>query len=226
MPDMILEMKLLSDTTFGRGDGIAGEVDAEVQHDDNGFPFLSGRTLKGLLVQECADILASIPEEKKQRWEKAAAYLFGQPGSTMDKSGHLIVGDARLPNDLRSLVQMEMHSENSEKKLTRQDVLESLTALRWQTAINPETGVPEAHTLRSMRVVLRGMTFRADVFFDDSPVDAREKDDAEKLLTACVAALRRVGTGRTRGRGLVTTRLLDAKGNLWSVDAFFSEVEK
>jgi CRISPR/Cas system CMR subunit Cmr4 (Cas7 group RAMP superfamily) len=51
-----LKIKLLSDTTFGRGDGVAGLIDQEVEHDANGFPYLRGRTLKGLLSEECDNI--------------------------------------------------------------------------------------------------------------------------------------------------------------------------
>jgi hypothetical protein len=60
MTRYILKIKLESEAAFGRGDGVAGLVDAEVQHDDYGFPFLHGRTIKGLLVQECADIRTSL----------------------------------------------------------------------------------------------------------------------------------------------------------------------
>ena len=48
METYYLKMLLLSDTTFGRGDGVAGLIDQEVEHDPNGFPYLRGRTLKGL----------------------------------------------------------------------------------------------------------------------------------------------------------------------------------
>jgi len=219
MPDMILELRLVSDATLGRGDGIAGEVDAEVQHDQYGFPYLGGRTLKGLLVQECADILAAISDQERQRWQDAAAYLFGRAGSTTADSGHLIVGDAMLPEGLRQWVRQDIE----DRKLGRQDVLESLTAIRWQTAIDSETGVPKAHSLRSMRVVLRETLFRADIFFDESPVDDMLQSDARKLLAACAASLRRIGTGRNRGRGLVKTKLLDGGGKELPVDAFFQE---
>ena len=218
MPDMILKLRLVSDATLGRGDGIAGEVDAEVQHDRYGFPYLAGRTLKGLLVQECADILAALPDGR-QRWQAAAAYLFGQAGSTTADSGHIIIGDAMLPEGLRQWIRQDVEHH----RLSRQDVLESLTALRWQTAIDSETGVPKAHSLRSMRVVLRKTLFRADIFFDDSLVDEKVLSDAHKLLAACAASLRRIGTGRNRGRGLVKTSLLDGDEKELPVAAIFQE---
>ncbi|MBK8024610.1 MAG: hypothetical protein IPK19_25090 [Chloroflexi bacterium] len=40
-PDLSLEVRLISDTTFGRGDGIAGVVDQEVEHDaSTGLPIV------------------------------------------------------------------------------------------------------------------------------------------------------------------------------------------
>jgi hypothetical protein len=55
-----LRFELLSDTTFGRGDGVAGWVDQEVEHDADGLPFLHGRTLKGLLREEGVNILFAL----------------------------------------------------------------------------------------------------------------------------------------------------------------------
>jgi len=45
-PDEIV-VELLSDTTFGRGEPTAGEVDMEVEHDDLGLPFLGARRCTG-----------------------------------------------------------------------------------------------------------------------------------------------------------------------------------
>ena len=52
-----LRFSLESDATFGRGDGIPGLIDQDVALDREGFPYLHGRTLKGLLNEVCADIL-------------------------------------------------------------------------------------------------------------------------------------------------------------------------
>lgn len=60
-----LQFDLRSAATFGRGDGVAGLVDEEVEHDGDGLPFLRGRTLKGLLAEECANILYAL--ELQQR---------------------------------------------------------------------------------------------------------------------------------------------------------------
>src|SRR5690349_10479575 len=103
MSSYTLKIKLLSDTTFGRGDGVAGLVDQEVEHDRYGFPYLRGRTLKGLLSEECDNLVAVIPDESQRgHWQKVADKLFGKPGSTLDTQAIMYVGDACLPSDLRT----------------------------------------------------------------------------------------------------------------------------
>lgn len=213
-----LHLILESDATFGRGDGVAGVVDSEVQHDELGCPYLAGRTLKGLLVNECADILAALPQEGKERWYKAANRLFGQPGSGncidggLSQSAIVSVGPASLPQDLRqALAQQQTHTlrqvapDEREQKanLFRLQTLEALTAIRNQTAMQ-EDGVPREHSLRTQRVILRQTPFVAALRFQTEP----EADDLA-LLAACVKALRRAGSGRNRGRGRLRAELLD-----------------
>jgi len=198
-----LKIKLLSDTTFGRGDGVAGLVDQEVEHDAYGFPYLRGRTLKGLLSEECDNLIAVLPEESRRRWEKIACYLFGNPGSTLDTISSMYVGDACLPEDLRKVVAYQMKTD---KKLTKTDILESLTTIRRQTAIDMKTGVPDKKSLRSSRVILREHQFTAYLSFETQP-----SDDAITLLSVGTLALRRLGSGRNRGRGYVQSQLFNYK---------------
>lgn len=195
-----LRIQLLSDTTFGRGDGVAGLIDQEVEHDTNGFPYLRGRTLKGLLSEECDNLVAVLPDDRRQHWQSIAAQLFGVPGSTLDTIALMHVGDACLPEDLRHAIAQEITNNN----LTPTNVLDSLTTVRRQTAIATDTGVADPNSLRSGRVVLRNLTFTAYLFFDESP-----SENTLALLAAGVAALRRIGSGRNRGRGHVKCTIWD-----------------
>jgi len=191
-----LKFTLLSDATFGRGDGVAGLVDEEVQHDEHGLPFLNGRTLKGLLAAECAEILFAlerIQPNQMARWTRAAQGLFGNHGSRADDIARLRVGDAQLPDDLRTAIAEDFRRD---KNLTRAEVLESLTTIRKQTAMDPKTGAPLENTLRASRVILRQTPFWARLDFATPATD-----DELALLAACVRAFRRAGTARTRGRG-------------------------
>ncbi len=202
-----LKMKLLSDTTFGRGDGVAGLVDQEVEHDRYGFPYLRGRTLKGLLSEECDNLIAVLPDRTiQQYWEQVACEVFGQPGSTSDTHSKMHFGDAFLPEHLRQVVAYQMKQRDN--KLTRVDILESLTTIRRQTAIDSKTGTPDEKSLRSARVVLRDLEFTADLSFEVQP-----NDDALSLLTVGTLALRRVGSSRNRGRGYVQCQLFETTAN-------------
>lgn len=205
MPTYKVRLKLLSAATFGRGDGVAGFVDREVEHDAFGLPVLRGRTLKGLLAEECANILYALDKQgRAEHWQPIAHKLFGSPGSVTEDIGTIRVGDGRPPKEFRDSVKAAINAEDS--SLTPDEVLESLTAVRRQTSMN-EHGAPEHGSLRSMRVILPGTVFEAELDFNQEPDEC-----SLALLTACVMAWRRVGTGRNRGRGRLSAGLLGPDG--------------
>lgn len=104
MSNYQLQITLLSDAAVGRGDGVAGLVNTEVQHDAYGCPYLGGRTLKGLLREECVNLLYLLDKmDKVGPWEAAAMRLFGEPGSTLVESAALYVSDATLAEDCTPL---------------------------------------------------------------------------------------------------------------------------
>jgi CRISPR/Cas system CSM-associated protein Csm3 (group 7 of RAMP superfamily) len=215
-----LKFKLASEATFGRGDGVAGEVNVEIAHDENGFPYLSGKTLKGMLTACCAEVLASIKRFKSEDisvWQNSAQRLFGQPGSLESEAGIVWFGDAQLPEDLRAAVS----SQIDKRELDANTVLELLTTLRKQTAVDSVTGAPKEKTLRVMRVILRGTPFEANLVFREQPTISELA-----LLAACLRAFYRAGTGRNRGRGkLESVSLFDPNGK--NIDEKgFSEFER
>jgi len=203
MPIYQLKIKLLSDTTFGRGDGVAGLIDQEVEHDPFGFPYLRGRTLKGLLSEEGDNLIAMLTNHRPS-WERVACDLFGTLGSTLGTMGAVHVGDACLPEDLRQAVAFQIKDET----LTKTEVLDSLTTIRRQTSIDPQSSTADEGSLRSFRVVLRDLCFTADLIFEKMP-----SDEMLSLVGVGSLALRRLGSGRNRGRGHVQCTLHDADGN-------------
>ncbi len=201
-----LKLTLLSDATFGRGDGVAGLVDVEVQHDAVGLPYLGGRALKGVLGAECDNLIYSlskaVPGNQKTRWRQAALRLFGQSGARLTGEAIMRVSPARLPSDLQAALARDIEKGT----LSRMEVLDMLTTLRRQTAMD-ETGAPRQETLRTLRVILRDTTFTSQLIFTEDP-----EDDDLALLAAVVKALRRLGTGRNRGRGRVQAALVTTTG--------------
>lgn len=213
MSDLTLRLTLQSDAAFGRGDGVAGLVDAEVQHDKYGFPYIGGRTLKGLLAEECANLLFALTQMErdddwKNAWVQAADNLFGTPGSGTSGYARLRVGPAQLPESLRAVATQEFVGQTANQM--RAAILPALTAIRRQTAVDATTGAPKQETLRTARVVLRQTTFSASLDIEPRP-DSNPENDRRLLglLAAAVLALRRGGAERNRGRGEMTARLFD-----------------
>jgi hypothetical protein len=208
-----LEITLLSDTTFGRGDGVVGLVDEEIEHDaQTGLPIIRGRTLKGLLVEACADILYALGNP--EAWTKEAEWLFGKSGSDLSSQAHMRIGRAELPSDLVRYVQHEV-----KKKKNAAQILESLTSIRRQTAVDEARfGVPQDRSLRSARVLMRGLTLSAPLAFDQTPTDRQLA-----LLAACAAGVKRGGSGRNRGRGRLHIALKGAKQSHEKLLEFFAK---
>ena len=225
MSTYCLKIKLLSDTTFGRGDGVAGLIDQEVEHDLYGFPYLRGRTLKGLLREECDNLVALLPLGRPPSWREVADTLFGVPGSGIGTIARMHVGDACLPEDLRRevAIQFEQEEYRQEITLTPTDILSSLTTFRRQTAIDPKDGAPTDGSLRSSRVVLRELCFSASLILNTQPTDDLNKMLA--LLAASTLALRRIGSGRNRGRGHVQCTLWQGRQEITTQHLRYFEQE-
>lgn len=188
-----IRITMKSAATFGRGDGVPGLVDREIEHDDKGFPFLRGKTLKGLLAESAENVVYSLGQfaNNRNEWDDAKKQLFGEGGRGLKERGILHIGDAQLPVDLREAAQ----------GWSKEDVLYSLTGIRRQTAINADGG-PDHATLRSMRVLLPGITLEAPIHFDGTSTDRQLQ-----LLAAAILDFRRAGTGRNRGRGWLNAEL-------------------
>jgi CRISPR/Cas system CSM-associated protein Csm3 (group 7 of RAMP superfamily) len=210
MIDLKLKITLLSDTTFGRGDGVAGLVDAEVQHDAIGCPFLFGRTVKGMLREECANLLFALEGAAPAmlaRWKNAANALLGEPGSDEGGRAALVIDDAVIDADLRQAIAWQV----ANNALRRDEVLDAFTAIRQQTAVDPVSGAPQDETLRAARVILRDTVFWAPLHIDKNRLCARQvaPEDALMLLAAVISGWRRAGAGRNRGRGEISAALYE-----------------
>jgi hypothetical protein len=188
-----LTIHLHSDATFGRGEGVAGLVDVEIDQDNQGFPYLGGRALKGLLREEWHNMYFALGNIAT-RWASEAAQLFGTIGATTSGAAEMRVDSATLPPTLIASIRKQA--------LQPAEVLMSLTTIRRQTAVDATTGAPEPFSLRAMRVLLRGTPLIAPL---DFPGEADRRTLA--LLAACVLSVRRGGVLRNRGRGRMSLLL-------------------
>jgi len=201
--NFILQITLNSDTIFGSGSGVSSMVDIDIQHDIYGCPFLGARAIKGILREECANILFRLEKTgQSSQWLPSAEKLFGKPGDGLGNSTILRLGNAILPHELHHAIKNQV--KNGE--ISSQSILEAFTTIRKQTKINYQTGTAFDKSLRNKRVVLHNLYFESKLSFLDIP----DKKDLA-LLATCIKALHHAGMNRNRGCGELTAVLLDAK---------------
>lgn len=195
-----ITVELLSDTCFSRGESTPGAVDVELEHDELGLPYLSGKTLRGLLRNAWLTMANSFKELRE------AAFRIWGPIGDLDETSILRVRDAQLDASVRDWITwVERRAQNP---LSPQAVLEALTDVRCQTSEERSTGAPAETTLRSIRVALRGLKFSAPITWTAEPTEA----DLQ-CLALSVLGTRHAGLGRNRGHGFVRL-LLDGDRDL------------
>jgi hypothetical protein len=187
-PPARIQIELLSDTTFTRGEGTAGEVDVEVDHDALGLPVVPGKALHGLLRDAWLTMARHFSD-----LAGPARQVLGVEGDLTETS-LLRVGDAVLPPDVREWVRYAVSRRDD--PLTPGQVLRTLTAVRRQTAQDRLTGAADLTTLRSSRVVLRGLRLASPLTWLTPP-----GPEHLQVLALCALGVRHGGLARSRGRG-------------------------
>jgi len=204
-----LTIELLSETTFSRGEGTAGVVDVEIDHDDVGLPRIGGKVVHGLL----RDAWLSMARHFPTMLAGAAPRVLGPIGDLAETS-ILRIGDAQLPEDVRQWARFAV--ERKDHPLSPEQVLSTLTDIRRQTAQSRITGSPEATTLRSSRVALRTLRFEAF----EAALTWLKPPGINEIWVLALSALgvRHGGLGRNRGRGFLRVTLNNdlAKTQRWA----------
>jgi hypothetical protein len=198
MTPEFIEMFFLSETTFSQGRGSAGIVDIEVEHDELGIPFVGGKTIRGLLRDTWLSMQDIFPE-----FQEAGGRVFGI-SQDMEEKAILRFGDAMVDQNTLQWIKVALTRERS--PFSKNEILESLTEIRWQTAENRETGAPEETTLRSVRVVIPGIKLKASLFWFEEPTS-----EDLSVLSLTLLATRHGGLSRHRGKGHICLTL---NGNL------------
>jgi CRISPR/Cas system CSM-associated protein Csm3 (group 7 of RAMP superfamily) len=189
-----IQVELLSDTTFSAGEGTPGVVDIEVEHSAEGLPIVSGKTLRGLLRDAWLSMAGAFPS-----LAPAARRVFGVEKDCQG-ANILHLGDGQLEETTRTTIRAALQRPNH--PLSPQEVLDSLCDIRWQTAEDRMRRAPADKTLRSVRVVLKGVALFAPLHWSISP-----GVDEVRVLALSALTTRQAGLGRHRGRGHVRLTL-------------------
>lgn len=177
-------------------------VDTDIVYDVYGIPYIPAKRIKGC-IRETALELLEFGLISREKYEK----LFGKEGN--QQSGFFL-SNAYLKEHAALVAVAEHFKKNG--LAASQNVLDQYTDVRTQTAVDLETGVADKNSLRTMRVIRRGLEFEAECN-PGKNVDAK----LQKLLELAVSLVKHMGVSRSRGLGLVEMRLdrtdeIDVKG--------------
>lgn len=192
---MILKIELLSDLCVSAGETYNSYVDIDVVYDDYGLPYIPAKRIKGCIREAALELV---------EWgvcdEKVFTSLFGKEG----KEKSLFSLDNAYLKDYTEYVADIVGCED--KVLVHpQRVLGLFTYARTQTAMNAD-GVADKGSLRTSRVIKKGLAFEA-VLKENGCIT----EEQWKLLEHAVSMVKHMGTGRTRGLGLVALSLSEAE---------------
>ncbi len=202
---------------LGNGQEGGAYADALVLKDREHFPFLPGKSLKGLLKD--AFKTAEVNQWFQGAPKNLTDLLFGDENREGQLAQGIIqVSDARLPKqDISAIIE---HIKENHTRLREQDgsdikEIESYASQLYRTqtstAINPETGVADEGSLRSIEVVIP-MILLADVSLNlhhplikhnQSPLSDTMQKHFGSWLENCLPLITHIGGKRRRGLGPV-----------------------
>lgn len=189
---MIISIKLLSDLCCYSGEVYNTTVDTDVVYDDYGLPYIPAKRLKGCIREAALELyeMGLMPHYNA---------IFGKEGS--DASAFTI-SNAKLENYDAKVKELKQFEKTD--FVNQQNVLSLYTYLRTQTAVDTNTGTAIENSLRTLRVLKKGLIFHADV-------DLENKDYFEEFKNA-VSMVKHMGVSRTRGLGLVELKVKNVSG--------------
>lgn len=187
---MKAQIEILSCSLIGSGEGFA-LVDADVIFNDQGFPYIPAKRIKGLLKESALEISEILG------LGNAPVYsIFGKDGFQEAK---LTIYNFYLPNFetlSKEISCLKNYTASGlPQLLSHQNIVSYYTTFIQQTAV--EEGIAKDTSLRTYRVLKPPLKFEGEILGDN--LDLFEK----AVLYLAFINLRKIGTRRNRGFGKV-----------------------
>ncbi len=202
-------IKTLSDTIIGSPEAFGPIIDNDIVFDDNGFPYIPAKRIKGLFRNAAEDLLSiegfkkliSLPEEIN-----IIDKLFGEMGST-EAVPNIIFDNLYIFDRVELNQWCDYLKDKYPSFFNYNAVVDYFTDVRHQTAIDPETKITKEHSLRTIRVLSGQNEFSGYITVN------YKNENVEKLLSFISLYLDRMGSKRNRGFGKIEVEILDESGN-------------
>lgn len=209
---MKLKIELLSDLCTYSGETYNSVVDTDVVYDRYGLPYIPARRIKGCIREACMELMdfkCMIEIDKKFFQSKeyvsidATIFerLFGKEGNS---NSAFSISNAYLKDYPKKIA--ALMTVMDKPWMSPQKVLDMYTYTRSQTAVEFENGTAQKNSLRTMRVVKKGLVFEAELMWNGEKLN--EDSHEFQVLRAATSIVKHIGCGRTRGLGLVSLELI------------------
>lgn len=185
MDELYYKIELFSDWHAGSGLASGADVDLLVKKDKNNFPFIPGKTLKGLLKDAAKDL-----EDVNVVSDKVITKIFGKEVVEKNKS---IEGKAFFSNG-------ELTQNLKEKSIDKTRLFYRKVS---STAIE-ENGLAKEHSLRRMEVTVPLVLF--------AKIENVSEKDCIDVLEKCMKMTKRLGSWRNRGLGRCELSIVSGGG--------------
>lgn len=194
---MKLELQILlkSDALIASGEGLGAIIDSDIIFDDLGLPYIPAKRIKGCLrdsISELNELIGNIEID----------LVFGNNQKEITSSVRF--SDLYIKDYENTYQTLKYYQNKFDDYISPSLTTSYFTEIRQQTRIS-EDGVAEDHSLRTARVIKKGIEFFGDIeIFSDN-------DSILKTLELACLNLRRIGTNRNRGFGEIKCLLLNDK---------------
>ncbi len=220
MKTYTIHIELKSDALIGSGEGFGALIESDIVFDDLGIPYIPSKRIKGCLREAACEICHMLKDlgitsfmdlTANPKDESDFTILndtFGKPGQ--DKPTPVYFSNLTIRDYEKEREWLEYLLHQYPSIISREGILSAFTALRQQTAID-ETGIAKEHSLRTIRVIKRGLTFTGEITL-------KEDGERVRLLSLACLNLGSMGSKRRRGFGEVECRFFDGTKNVSILD--------
>ena len=184
-----MQIQLLSDTLIGAAEGFGAIIDKDSFFDEVGLPIIPGKRVKGVL-REQAELL-----EESEHLESVEK-LFGRAGLTDKNTEYLSVSSFTISEYEANKTYLNYLIQQN--KISRSEVIDYFTTIRMMTKIDSD-GIAADTSLRTIRVLKKGLVFSGELRFDHSQ---------KSVIEQIISLTRRIGSMRNRGFGHIQCKLV------------------
>ena len=195
------KIKFTSDWAILSGKS-AGGIDNRLLRDENGFPYIPGKTIKGVFREGYEEIFELLPEsiQNTKYFGKVKDRYKGEEISKDDSL--FIFSNAEISKGIKE----EINSLNIED---RAFVLNEIAYVIPRNKIDDETNMAEEKALAFFEVGRKGIELDSSISKKDC---SKFSDDEIKLFTEYLFKyVRRIGALRTRGKGQFIIEVINEK---------------